>query len=107
LLRPGTDGTVIGGSFAVSFPAAAVEDAVPADVAFGVEEAVATTGVELASAGPPSVERVSEPGVGRASLLAAHANAPNSPNINVGEISRRFIEKYCISFGQKLLRRHR
>jgi hypothetical protein len=99
LVRPGTDGTVIGGALAVSVPEATVElDAVVVPAPIGVVEAVATAGVELAMSGPPSVVSCSDPGVGRASLLAAHANMPTSPTINAEAVKRRFMEKCCISF---------
>jgi hypothetical protein len=103
LVRPGTDGTVIGGVLEVSLREATVElDAVIVPAPMEVVEAVATAGVELAISGPPSVVSCSEPGLGRASLLAAHANVPSSPMINVEAVKRRFMEKCCISFVQKL-----
>src|SRR6478752_4974800 len=68
LVRPGTDGTVIGGSLAASFAEATVLEAVAPPTTAGVVEAVATAGVELATSGPLSVAICSDPGVGRASL---------------------------------------
>src|SRR4051812_46745632 len=89
-VRPVTDGTVTTGALTLSLPAGMVELAAAVLLAtFGVVEATATIGVELAATGPSSVVSDSEPGVGRASLLAAQANAPNSPIIHPEVIKRR------------------
>lgn len=78
LVRPFTDGTVIGGSFAVEslpVPLAVLDAVTPVVVGTGVadELVVPVTPAADATAGDASGGITSPPGVGRASLLAAQA----------------------------------
>jgi hypothetical protein len=107
LVRPFTDGTVTGGSFtAESFPTPGfVLDAVLAallgETGWGLVTWIAGS-VDVATVWL-SVGIVSDPGVGRASLLEAHANPPrsaNAENIGMDDILR---ETYCISSTEELL----
>ena len=103
MVRPFTDGTVIGGSFAVeSFPTpGGVLDAVFGEAGCGFVTWIAGS-VDMATVWL-SVGIVSEPGVGRASLLEAQASAPrsaNDENLWTDDIPR---ETYCISSTEELL----
>src|SRR5450759_4248492 len=98
LVRPFTEGTVIGGSLAVeSLPGL---DAV-LDAAFGVDgvdEAAPATPCGAATAnGGPAGGISSTPGVGRASLLAAQASEDASTNdTNMGIENNLFDEASSI-----------
>jgi hypothetical protein len=106
LVRPFTDGTVIGGSFAAeSFPTPGVVlDAVLAEVLreAGCGFVTWIAGREDVATAWLSVGIVSEPGVGRASLLEAQASAPRSANAENLWMDDILIETYCISSTEEL-----
>jgi len=107
LVRPFTDGTVTGGSFAAeSFPTPGfVLDAVLAallgEAGCGLATWIAGS-VDMPTVWL-SVGIASEPGVGRASLLEAHANAPRSANPENFWTDDILRETYCISSTEELL----
>ncbi|HMJ07129.1 MAG TPA: hypothetical protein VK474_12790 [Chthoniobacterales bacterium] len=103
LVRPFTDGTVIGGSFAAeSFPTPGVVlDAVLDGTGCGFVTWIAGS-VDVPTVWL-SVGIVSEPGVGRASLPEAQANTPRSANAENLRTDAILIETYCISSTEELL----
>jgi hypothetical protein len=104
LVRPFTEGTVIGGSLAAeSLPA--LKDVLEAVFgADGVDEEVPATpwGAAAASAGPAGGSS-STPGVGRASLLAAQAREAMRANEVSMWIDDDLCKTYCISSIEELL----
>jgi hypothetical protein len=102
LVRPFTDGTVTGGSFAAeSFPTPGVVlDEVLSEAGWGFVTWIA--GREDVATVWLSVGIASEPGVGRASLLEAHASAPRSANAENLWMDDILIETYCISSTEEL-----
>ena len=99
LVRPGTEGTVTGGSFgAESFPLATVEEAAGiVEDEVTVLDAAAAAADELPPTGGPDVGNASDPGVARASLFAAQATMPAETIITAIGASR-FTKRSCIRF---------
>jgi hypothetical protein len=95
-VRPFTDGTVIGGALAVSFPTPdAVLDVVFARIGVAAAATGTTCGVDTAICA--SVGTDSPPGEGRASLAAAQASPVASMNVRSMGIDDDLCETYCIS----------
>ena len=80
LVRPFTEGTVIGGSLAAESVDAVLEAVVGVNGADGVDEAVPATPCGAVASGGPAGGSSAAPGIGRASLLAAQASAAMRAN---------------------------